>query len=108
MLYAIRDTTLYGIAAAIRKKTGDGGLIPVPDMAQKILGISTSGLQGYARTAVVLPAFSEAQTIRDYVIAPDPNIARTVDKIVIRQAVTNPVKARTVTTPIIITSLEAS
>lgn len=108
MLYAIRDTTLYGIAAAIRKKTGDGGLIPVPDMAQKILGISTNGLQGYARLPVVLHALTEKQTIRDYVAVPPVNVPSLVTTVSVVQPVANAITARIVTTPIIITSMEVS
>lgn len=41
--YLIQDTTLTGIADAIRGKTGETGAIPVPDMASKIDGIQTGG-----------------------------------------------------------------
>jgi hypothetical protein len=41
--YLIQDTTLTGIADAIRGKTGETGTIPVPDMASKIDGIQTGG-----------------------------------------------------------------
>lgn len=41
--YLIQDTTLTGIADAIRGKTGETGTIPVPDMASKIDSIKTGG-----------------------------------------------------------------
>lgn len=41
--YIIQDTTLTGIADAIRGKTGGTDPIPVPDMAAQIAGISGGG-----------------------------------------------------------------
>lgn len=42
--YLIQDTTLAGIAEAIRAKTGGTAPIPVPDMEALIFGISSGGL----------------------------------------------------------------
>ena len=42
--YLIQDTTLAGIAEAIRAKTGGTDPIPVPDMEALISGISSGGL----------------------------------------------------------------
>ena len=42
--YLIQDTTLAGIAEAIRTKTGGTDPIPVPDMEALISGISSGGL----------------------------------------------------------------
>ena len=42
--YLIQDTTLAGIAEAIRTKTGGTNPIPVPDMEALISGISSGGL----------------------------------------------------------------
>jgi hypothetical protein len=39
--YVIKDTTLQGIANAIRAKTGETGSIPTLGMADKISSIST-------------------------------------------------------------------
>ena len=108
MLYSIHDTTLAGIATAIRKKTGDAAAIPVPDMAQQILGISTSGLQGYARLPVVLHALTEKQTIRDYVAVNPANVPTLVTTVSVVQPIANAITARIVTAPIIITSMEVS
>lgn len=41
--YSIEDSTLYGIAEAIRGKTGSSDPIPVSDMAAQIEGITTGG-----------------------------------------------------------------
>ena len=41
--YLIQDTTLTGIADAIREKTGGTVPVPVSDMAAQIAGISTGG-----------------------------------------------------------------
>lgn len=41
--YLIQDSTLAGIADAIRSKTGGADLIPVPDMKALIVGISQGG-----------------------------------------------------------------
>lgn len=44
--YAIEDTTLTAIGNAIREKTGTEELIPVPQLASKILEITGGGSGG--------------------------------------------------------------
>lgn len=41
--YAIESTTLTAIGDAVREKTGTEDLIPVPQLASKILGITGGG-----------------------------------------------------------------
>lgn len=47
MKYTINDTTLTAIGDAIREKTGTEDLIPVPQLASKILEISGGGSGDY-------------------------------------------------------------
>ena len=44
--YAIESTTLTAIGDAVREKTGTEDLIPVPQLASKILGITGGGSSG--------------------------------------------------------------
>lgn len=51
--YSIEDTTLTGIADAIRSKDGSTGVIPVPDIPSRIAAIQTGAdVSGVTATEV--------------------------------------------------------
>ena len=60
--YLIQDTTLAGIAEAIRAKTGGTDPIPVPDMSALIAGISSGGLPAGIAECEVQTFTPEADT----------------------------------------------
>ena len=60
--YMIQDTTLAGIADAIRAKTGGTDPIPVPDMKTLISGISSGGLPAGIAECEVQTLTPEADT----------------------------------------------
>ena len=60
--YLIQDTTLAGIAEAIRAKTGGTDPIPVPDMEALISGISSGGLPAGIAECEVQTFTPEADT----------------------------------------------